>query len=149
MAGKACPKCGSPNMTAATFCARCGARLAAAEAPGPGWREKGTGLLLAPLERFLAVFPGLASPSVIVASTFVLALAGGLGWLSYFLLRLGDIFFGPVIGVFAMITYWAAWSWVLHGEVCMLTDALVELDGRKWLVMALLTAAPLIVLICL
>lgn len=149
MAGKVCPKCGSANMTSARFCARCGARLVAAEPPAPGWQERGTGLFLAPFERFLAVFPGLASPKVVIASTFVLALAAGLGWLSYFLLRLGDIFFGPAIGVFAIITYWAAWSWVLNGEVCMLTDALVEFDGRKWLVMVLLTAAPLIVLICL
>jgi hypothetical protein len=140
MAGKVCGKCDSPNMSTARFCARCGAPLAGA--PSAQGEEAPPGAPLRVLMWFLELFPGLVRPSVVIPFVLAMPLAAGLGYLGFFLLSMGGLFGGVAIAAFGLVVYWAAWTWMIYGYVCMPAEALAEFDGKRWLLFVLASVVP-------
>jgi len=136
-----CDKCGSPNMSTSSFCARCGAPLASARRTRK--ERKRPLFLLSALMWLLGLFPGLVRPKVVILFVLAMPTAAGLGYLGMFLLRLGGIFSGPAIAAFGLVTYWTAWAWMFYGDTCFPSEALADFDGTHWLLMLLVTVTPI------
>ena len=144
MAGKVCAKCGSPNMTSARFCARCGAKLRVEPAPKPVGRQEERPAALLLLGYFLVgLFPGLLRPKVIICSAIVLVLAAAVAGLGLFLIGLGALLTGGWIAACGLILYWSAVAWMLYGEVCLLSEALAEFGPPQWLAMLVSSLVPM------
>ena len=148
MAELKCRHCGATCDAGEPRCPSCGGYLGARPptplpvAPSePEEPEIPAGL--APVLWLLEMFPGLVSPKVLVMSIAALPLAAGLLWLALLLVGFGAILPGMAIGAFALVVYWTAVAWLLHGELCMPADAVAEFDGTKWMVFLLIAFAPM------
>jgi hypothetical protein len=86
---------------------------------------------------------------VIVCWLLALAVAAGLLYLSFGMFAFGAVFAGFAIGTAGLIVYWSGWSWLLFGFLCTPAEAMSEFDGKKWTVLAVVTAIPILGLIAL
>jgi hypothetical protein len=147
MPGRLCPHCGSPVAAGVKFCTSCGERVPA-RTPEPRRYEEPSepGPLLYAALWFLDLFPGLVRPGVVICSAVALAIAGGLFVLAGWIFMLGAVFSAFFIGAAAVIVYWAALCWLMHGQVVLPVEALIDFDGRKWWAFILLTLTPVALL---
>lgn len=148
MTTRLCPRCGIECEAGLPTCPECGGYLGVrrkervyvpAEKPPP----EDTFGLPRPLYWFLSMFPGLASPTVIIVSAVMMVAAVMIVLLALMIFSLGAMVAAMMIGGVGLMCYWAAIAWLLNGHVCMLTDALVDFDGRQWTVFWLFTLLPL------
>jgi len=98
---------------------------------------------LVPLLWLLELFPGLASPKVLILSILALPVAAGVLQLALLLIGFGAIVTGIFIAGFAMVIYWTAVAWLLYGNICMPAEAMAEFDSTKWMVFLLAAFAPM------
>ncbi len=143
MARRACPACGAANDLKASTCAECGASLRKRHRPpARAARRDGRGGLAYGL---LDLVPGLTRPVVLVWTALVLAAAAGVGYLAVRCLEYNLLPATLLAGLLAMVLYCTALTWLLYGYVCVPSEAVVEFDGRKWLLMIALTVLPIAV----
>jgi hypothetical protein len=138
MPRRVCGACGTRNGLSEVFCTRCGAALKRKHRPPLRLAGKGGA--------FLQLFPGLTQASVAACAAAALVLAGGLGYLTVHLLQADAVPPSILTGVLAMVFYCTGLTWLLYGYVCVPTQAVVEFDGRRWLVVLGLSLAPIVIL---
>lgn len=146
MSPQRCPGCGAESRRRAKFCARCGADLQVAartRQPLQPEEEDESPRALGALIWFLNLCPGLIRPKVVIMSAVSILLALFVGYVAMVVLMAGGMIAGMCIGGFALVIYWAAVSWVLYGYICMPAEALAEFDGKKWLILIMVTVAPI------
>lgn len=146
--GKKCPECGAYCESDAVICVRCGINLK-------------TGMKMAPVstfdiegeltsgERALVWLhdwvPGLLRPLVLIISIVTGAAGLGIMALSLFLLGLGAAISAFTVGAVGLIVWAQGIGWIMNGEFWLLTDILVEFDGKRWTVFFVLVIMPLVV----
>lgn len=132
------------------YCARCGRRLDPGAVGCAGCEETeyeaeegddSPGFLLTLLGEYL---PGLFSVKVLICAIVCFVVALGLLGMTVFFAMLGALFVTLMAGAIALIVYASAISWILSGQVSLLTDSLMELDGRRWLLFFGLVFGPII-----
>jgi hypothetical protein len=126
------------------FCGNCGASLgSAAPQPQPRRRRPRQGVQLpGPLAWFLELFPGLVSPTVLVASILTLAFSAIAFGLAVFFIRMGVLITAFAIGGGAVMIYWTGWSWLLCGYVATPVEAMSDFQGKHWFALMMLTVVP-------
>ncbi len=139
MPARKCPKCGETCPEAHSFCASCGAPLPAPsskgfELPGPIWW-------------FLDVFPGLVRPKVLIMSVLAILASAPLAWVSVMMVGFGVFITGFLVAGFALLTYATGVLWLLYGYVCWPAEGLSDLEGRKWVIFALLAILPVVAIL--
>ncbi len=147
MARKLCPACGAANEMKAKTCTACGAALrkrrpGRARSKRAARTAKRGGIVYG----FLDLLPGLTHPKVLAWTAVMLAFAGGTGLFAIHCLTLNLLPATLLIGLLAMVFYCTALTWLLYGYVCVPSEAVVEFDGRQWLLMIALTVLPIAVI---
>ncbi len=144
MARKVCPACGAANDLKARTCAECGASLRKRRRPPPrAARSDGRGGLAYGL---LDLVPGLTRPAVLAWTALMLCGAAGMGFLGLKCLEFNLLPATLLAGLVAMVLYCTALTWLLYGYVCVPSEAVVEFDGRRWLLLIALTVLPIAIL---
>jgi len=150
MQRKFCPQCGNKLEPEAVICVECGhhflarGQLQTSAEPAEHIPEDDNDSPGFVLELLGAFVPGLFSLKVIICAFIACIIALGLLAMTLFFLMLGAIFVTLMAGAVTLIVYATAVSWVLSGEVAMLTDSLLELDSRRWLLFFALVFGPII-----
>lgn len=146
MPAMTCPRCGVECDAGEPRCLSCGGYLGARRRPSvveqPPEPEPEVSGAMGFALRFLEMFPGFVQPKVLALSLAALPVAAGLLYLALVMAGFGALFTAIAIGAFAAVVYWTALAWMLHGELCMPSEALAEFDGTKWMVFLLLAFAP-------
>lgn len=148
MGRKVCGTCGARNELNATRCAECGASLKRKrKPPAKATRKKAAegGILL----RVLDLVPGLVRTRTLIAMAGMMALAAGLGVLALAFLQYNALPATLLIGMLAMLCYCTAVIWMLYGYVCLPSEAIIEFDAARWLLLIALTVVPIAVVAAL
>lgn len=142
---KRCPECKILWQDSDEHCQRCGRPLGeeCRLTPRDSGTDSGPGPALIAFLWFMDIFPGLASLKVIISSLLAFAISGVGFALGMWLFTFGAVLTAFGTGGGAMILYWAAWSWVLYGDVAPPTEALAELQSRHWMVLMFVTVLPM------
>jgi hypothetical protein len=144
-----CPSCGESISPNTVICLSCGTNLKTGEklhtetSGEPEVEEEAppTGR-----ERFLVMlgewFPGLFRVRVVVAAVVVGLL--GLATMAYgmVLFTLGSVLAPLLVGTGGAVIYAQGIVWIFDGEICLLNEALTNLDGNRVFVLALCLAIP-------
>jgi hypothetical protein len=140
MAGPKCPVCGSRNKEGRSFCAVCAAALEAGpEEPA----QKGVGqAALGVLQWFLGVFPGLASPAVLLLGIPAAVVGWAVIGVGLWMFTFGAIFAAFAAGAVGVIIYWSAVTWLLCGYVCTPSEGMTEFRSNHWWAFTLLGFGP-------
>ena len=146
---KRCPKCGARCQEDAVLCVRCGVNLRTglpARAHSNLADEEGltTGVRL--MQWLGEWAPAVLRPWVLIASILV-SLVGlaamGLGLMLF--IQWGVWISGIAIAAAGLIVYAHGPAWFLVGEICLIHDALMDLEGRKAYIFAALASLPVII----
>jgi hypothetical protein len=89
--------------------------------------------------------PGLFRPLTLALFVVMTILAVLTEALCLFVFALGAPFSAVPIGAGGLFIYAQGVAWLLTAQVVLLHDALMELDGRRWLVFFLLIGGPLMI----
>lgn len=133
-----CGACGAKNERSAVVCAKCGAAVKRKRKP-PLRPTRRPGQSGGALFVVLDLLPGLMRLRVVVSAVAVLAAAGVLAYLTVTLMPSRLMPATLVTGLLGLACCFTALTWLLYGYVVMPTEAVVEFDGRKWLVLIALT----------
>jgi len=140
MARIVCKACGAKNPLKASVCAECGAHLRDERArPAQGAEGKGAPLLFGLLD----LVPGLVRARTLVWVLVMLVVAAAVGAVALWFLQENLLPATLLVGVLAMVFYCTAVIWVLYGYVCVPSEAVVEFDGLRWLLLVALTLVPI------
>ncbi len=146
MARKMCPACGASNEMKARTCTACGATLRKRHRGPAHARTARTGERRGLLYGLLDLLPGLTHPKVLAWGAVMMVFAVGFGFLALKCLTLNLLPATLLAGVLAMVFYCTVLTWLLYGYVCVPSEAVVEFDGRQWLLMIGLTVLPIAVI---
>ena len=146
-----CPYCGAELERGTVLCVECGRNLesgerantrieAEAERKGEG-DDESVGFLIGMLDAYV---PGVFSLKVIVCSVFCFVLALGCLWGALFFAMFGAVFVTVAVGALALVLYGTAVAWMLSGHIGLLTDNLLDLDGRRWTLFVILVFGPVV-----
>ena len=142
MAEKKCPKCGRLWGENDYFCGLCGTRLVVVETVELEETEEPDSAARKALTWFFELFPGLASPKVIIASGAAFVVAFLAFTLAVFMLSLGVAITAFAAGGGGIIMYWAGLSWLLYGYVCSPVEAMAEFESKHWMAFVIATCLP-------
>jgi len=146
-----CPYCGARLDSDTVLCVKCGRNLESGErvntrieveeerkAEGD---DESQGFMLRTLDAYV---PGVFSLKVIICSVFCFVLALGFLGATLFFAMLGALFTTVAAGAVALILYGTAVTWMLSGYVALLTENLLDLDGRRWTLFVILVFGPVV-----
>ncbi len=149
-----CPICNGAVPAHADICPRCGFNRRTGETSVKHLQresaleeeeEKKSFPILA-LEFIGGLLPGLFRPGLVVMAV-LLSLAGfAVLGLALFVIGLGGVLGGMVIGGAGLIVYGQALGLLLYGEWAMLPECLAECDGKRWMLFFVLLFGPFAIL---
>lgn len=147
---KKCAVCGARFGVGAETCSACRGPLITveeADASDAAEAEPRSSILWVVLLWVLELAPGLASPKVLVMGVLAVAVAAALAGLATFMFVLGAVVTAMCIGVFALVSYWTALTWLLSGYVCVPAEGMCDFRTGQWLAFILLGVGPIAVCI--
>jgi len=147
-----CPNCGAVLAADAILCAKCGLNLEMGTASRRYWpeeevhhQEEAPPSFAIKAVLFVGEWlPGLFRPKVLICS--ILCAIFGFATMGFCIamMALGAMFAAFTIGAFGLIVYAQAIAMALTGEIAMLSDALTELNGAKWMLFFVILLAPIL-----
>jgi len=90
--------------------------------------------------------PGLLRPVVLFLSVISAAVGLGLVALAAFLFSMGTILSAFLVGAAGVVVYGQALALLLGGDICFITNALVDFEGGQWPLFLILLLAPFVAL---
>jgi len=152
-----CPSCRKPVTPDAVICLNCGFNLKTGEvlhtATSTAEPETDEAEQEAPLtgrERMFEILgqwvPGLFRPKVVVSALIVAAIGLAVMGLGATLFTSGMVLAPLLVAVGGAIIFAQGIVWFFDGEICLLHDALTNLEGNQLFVLTLCLAAPVITL---
>ncbi|NQT89059.1 hypothetical protein HQ560_19980 [bacterium] len=150
-----CPSCHSSVSPNTVICLACGHNLKTGETlhtattaePDDAVEEESppTGK-----ERFLMILgewaPGLFRAKVVVAAALVALLGLAVMVFGAVLFAMGSVLAPMLVATGGAIVYTQGVVWIFDGEICLLNEALTNMDGKRLFALALCLAAPVLVL---
>ncbi len=155
-----CPSCKEPVTPSAVICLACGFNLKTGETlhtattaeepdddedddveeevPLTGWERV--------LETLGAWVPGLFRPKVVVAAVLVAIVGLAVMALGATLFASGMVLAPLLVAVGGAVIFGQGVVWLFDGEICLLHDALTNLEGNQLFVLAICLAIPAITL---
>ena len=147
MSRRVCGACGAKNDLSAVVCSKCGAAMKKKRRPPlRPTRKAGQGGAFYTL---LDLFPGLTRTRVAAWAAAALVVAGVMAYLTVKLLAADSEPPSLLTGLFGLVCYLTALTWLLYGYVVVPWDAFVTFDGRKWLVLLGLGVVPIAIVAAL
>jgi len=148
---RVCPACGEAAAPGAVICVHCGLNLrtgtpthTALEDAAEPEEERPPSL---PVRAVMLVgewTPGLLRPVVLLLSVVVGLLGLGILAFGIGLLGMGAVISCFAVGAAGVIVYAHAAAWIVDGEVSLLSEALTNFEGGRWLVFFVLLALPFV-----
>ena len=147
-----CPKCGTDYADDTVICVPCGIDLrtgqsipvdAATSPERESEDEDAPSVGLRALQVVGDFLPGLFRPALIIAALLV-GCAGlgilGLGWILF--TQVGALLAAVAVMAAGLVVYAQAIAWVLSGSFCQLNSALVDFEGKHWMLFFIILSLP-------
>ena len=153
--GQTCPSCRAACEPDAVVCVRCGTDLKSGRrmdirvyvnrgASADDTGEAPYGWFVTALAEYV---PGLFRPLVFALSLALCVLALALAGVTLFLFfGMGVVFEALITGAVGLMAYGTGLAWMLTGELGLLTSCLMEFDGKRWMIFAVLILAPVLLI---
>ena len=148
-----CPSCGESISPNTVICLSCGTNLKTGEKLHTATSEQPDAEEEAPptgRERFLMTlgewFPGLFRAKVVIAAMLVALVGLAVMAFGAVLFTLGSVLAPMLVATGGAIIYTQGIVWLFDGEICLLNDALTNLEGNRLFVLVLCLAVPAVTL---